>query len=121
VRCFEVCRNCPVKRECLDSVLAADISFTGVYGATTLTERRAAWHERKLEFVADPEFKMPSSVKGSVTGRVAVQSLTATDRRRIASEIGDMFEATFEKRLEMWKQRDAEGVAKRRRAVAATS
>jgi hypothetical protein len=54
---------------------------------------------------------MPSTVKEKgVTGRVAVQSLTHADRQRIASEIGDMFEATFEERLEMWKRRDAEDV-----------
>jgi hypothetical protein len=121
VRCLEVCRTCPVRRECLDSVLGAEISYYGIYGGTTLTERRAAWTARKLK--PDPEFNVRSQWREGVTAIRGIDgaSLTAHDRKRIAHEIGDRFEATFEERLELWKERAAEVAAKRAEGKAVTA
>jgi WhiB family redox-sensing transcriptional regulator len=39
-RCLDVCAECPVRVECLRFALEAEFSVMGVWGGTTMTERR---------------------------------------------------------------------------------
>lgn len=39
-RCFDVCAGCPVRVECLRHALEAEFSCMGIWGGTTMTERR---------------------------------------------------------------------------------
>jgi hypothetical protein len=40
VRLFDVCADCPVRVECLRYALEAEFSVMGVWGGSTMTERR---------------------------------------------------------------------------------
>src|SRR6478752_5385368 len=39
-RCFDICAECPVRVECLRFALEAEFSCMGIWGGTTMTERR---------------------------------------------------------------------------------
>ncbi len=73
---FEVCHACPVRRQCLESALTeAGFRVMGVWGATTITERRAVWRSNEL-----------------------------FSREDLAAAV-ELFEETYEQRFEQWRQR----------------
>ena len=94
VRCFEVCATCPVRAECLRDALSARFSAFGVWGGTTMTERRPLVRRRKDWDVAE-RFQAPG-----------------TDERKGIEENAQLLERTFPERMATWKRLAKEEPAK---------
>jgi hypothetical protein len=97
VRCVEVCRTCPVKCECsipsrCGCQLLRDLRRHDPHRAASGVPRTLAGDS------TGPEFRMPSWMKEGVTAGVSGPSLAPSDRNPIAAHLGDMLDATFEKR-----------------------
>ena len=84
VRCFELCAACPVRAECLRDALSARFTAYGVWGATTMTERRPLTPGRTTEIERS-------------------QALDADERVTI-EEAAQLLERTFEERLRTWRR-----------------
>ena len=82
---LEICGNCPVRRDCLLDAIDTDggVELYGVWGGTTMTERRAA---------------------RTAIGTVGTDAWTYP-RTHAVTEIVDTFEATLAERLALWRAR----------------
>jgi WhiB family redox-sensing transcriptional regulator len=96
-RCFDVCAQCPVRRECLRFALDAEFSVMGIWGGTTMTERR---HILPLDNVSERHENQ----------QVARQP---REHARQVEEAIELFESTFAARRNGWRKFAAEDQEKR--------
>ena len=86
-RCFDVCAECPVRPECLRYALTAEFSVMGVWGGTTMTERRFILPQDR-EFIRHED-------RGCLR--------EPRERARQVEEAVDLLEATFAARRNGWR------------------
>jgi len=106
LRCFAVCITCPVRRECLmDALQESRFTPVGVFGATTTTERQAAWAARLKEVRSGAgKVKSERNPEG-ISARVPHGALRSSERKQDAAEIADAFEDSYHRRVVMWTER----------------
>ena len=86
-RCFDVCAECPVRVECLRYALTAEFSTMGVWGGTTMTERRLILpHDKDL---------VRHEAKGTIR--------EPRERARRVEEAIEFFESTLDARRNGWR------------------
>jgi len=102
-RLFDICAGCPVRRECLRFALTAEFSVMGVWGGTTMTERR---HMLPLDgFITRHENRLvPREPRGHA---------------REVEEAIELFEETFAARRQGWRAFAAKEKEDRARKAAA--
>jgi hypothetical protein len=94
VRMLEICASCPVRRDCLISALESRFETYGVWGATTLLERRRAFSARR---------KDAPDLYGD---RANTEDITRMQiRTRRAREVAEEFEQDLPARLRRWRRK----------------
>jgi WhiB family redox-sensing transcriptional regulator len=121
---IEVCRECPVRRECLEDALSED-AFTvqGVWGGTTRTERRAAQNAAARErSTPTREIVFQTGYRGEkTTSRHSPGGGTEwRTHPSVVAELVETFEATLDERIAWWRAKIAPFVALGRARAAAT-
>ena len=94
---FEICAECPVRRECLTSALESRFETWGVWGATTLLERRRALSARGGGDAPD--------LYGDKANTEDITRMQIRLRR--AQEVTEEFEQDLPARLRRWKRKAA--------------
>ena len=99
-----VCRECPVRRECLmDALTERRFTVEGVWGATTGTERRRVMREVAEDsldpdaFMTWPQYIRPERSTTSQMGHSTI------DHGAQVEEAARRLEATYEERVRWWK------------------
>jgi hypothetical protein len=103
VKLFNVCAECPVRRECLRYALTAEFSALGCWGGTVATERRYVLPQDQ------------DSIRHEDRGGIR----EPRERARKVEEAIELFEATFSARRQGWRAFAAREKEERARKLAA--
>jgi hypothetical protein len=120
---FEVCRECPVRRECLTDALSEDaFTVVGVWGGTTRTERSRAQNAAARDrSTPEREMVFQTGWRGeSVTARQSNADPRWKTHPDVVAELVEAFEATFDERIEWWRSEIARALMLNRARAAAT-
>jgi hypothetical protein len=105
---LEICGACPVRRECLGDALSA-VGWTpeGVWGGTTIAERRNAMP--RVTGIGSNGLKSPAARQEVYRGR---------SHSQLVDDLVDEFEASFPTRLQSWQRKARRHRAELRRRAA---
>jgi hypothetical protein len=111
VKLFEICQRCPVRRRCLmDALTEEGITIIGCWGGTVTSERLPVMRRIAEQLTEPDEMTFENSYGASTSSVMSGSPMHRVDRAKLAEEVADAFEETFEQRLEWWRARAADRV-----------
>lgn len=106
IRAMEVCRWCPVRRECLESALEeTQFTIMGTWGGRTGTERRRVMSQVAAERTTPTQVFTETDDRGRVRGTTALSHHSGREwlvGPVYIKEVADRLDSSFDERFEGW-------------------
>ena len=109
VKLFELCRRCPVRRECLmDALTEEAFTVVGCWGGTVTSERLPVMRRIAEQLTEAEPMEFENQFGRPTSSLAAGSAMHRADRATLAEAVADELEETLDERLAWWKTKASE-------------